>query len=178
MPHINHSKMANDAWLEVCRQIGWRYIDPSWEIQQVLDEIAVSRVLATEAMHGAIVADALGVPWVPVITSPGILTFKWQDWCSSIGLPYRPNYIMPLWKLYPPAVRGFRSAIAWGSYGWAWLSQNYPLARLAWEQQERDWLGTQLMTIEKRGESYLSSDERLEELTLILEEKLSYLTRQ
>jgi succinoglycan biosynthesis protein ExoV len=40
-------------------------------------------------MHGAILADTLRVPWIPVITSPIINVFKWRDWTMSLGLDYR-----------------------------------------------------------------------------------------
>ena len=69
---------------------GLKYIDPCREVDAVLLDIAASDLLITEAMHGAIVADALRVPWIPVQLLDHILDFKWQDWCSSLGLAYRP----------------------------------------------------------------------------------------
>jgi succinoglycan biosynthesis protein ExoV len=44
----------------------------------------------TEAMHGAIVADTLRVPFVPLVSSREISSFKWMDWTLSMDLPYRP----------------------------------------------------------------------------------------
>jgi succinoglycan biosynthesis protein ExoV len=84
MPHVHHAKTAGTAWEWVCRQVGFQYIDPCWPVERVLSAISRTGVLLAEAMHGAIVADALRVPWIPTITSPRILTFKWQDWCSSL----------------------------------------------------------------------------------------------
>jgi succinoglycan biosynthesis protein ExoV len=51
--------------------------------------------VVTEAMHGAIVADTLRIPWIPVVCSPEIATFKWRDWTASLDLPYRPIAIPP-----------------------------------------------------------------------------------
>lgn len=41
-------------------------------------------------MHAAIIADAFRVPWVPMVTSPQINTFKWLDWTSTIEQRYTP----------------------------------------------------------------------------------------
>src|SRR3569623_1144475 len=49
----------------------------------------------TEAIHGAIVADTLRVPWIPVACSPEVAPFKWIDWTQSLGLDYRPIRLPP-----------------------------------------------------------------------------------
>lgn len=36
-------------------------------------------MVLADAMHAAIIADAMRVPWLPLITSPQINTFKWLD---------------------------------------------------------------------------------------------------
>jgi succinoglycan biosynthesis protein ExoV len=95
--YMPHYRNANSHWASVCRGLGFGYIDPREPIQDVLRELRRSDVLITEAMHGAIVADALGIPWIPVRTAgAGTLAFKWQDWCASLGLSYRPHRVVPL----------------------------------------------------------------------------------
>src|SRR5205814_2371845 len=47
-------------------------------------------LLVTEAMHGAVVADALRVPWIALRMYSKIDEFKWRDWCASLRLPYEP----------------------------------------------------------------------------------------
>ena len=83
MPHWDGA----NAWLEkVCQDAGIGYIDPRWPVEQVLEAIGASGTLLCEAMHGAIVADTLRVPWIPVSSGARVLAFKWQDWCDSVGL--------------------------------------------------------------------------------------------
>jgi succinoglycan biosynthesis protein ExoV len=41
-------------------------------------------------MHAAIVADAMRVPWIPLVTSPQVNTFKWLDWTRSMKVQYAP----------------------------------------------------------------------------------------
>jgi succinoglycan biosynthesis protein ExoV len=54
-------------------------------------------------MHGAIVADALRIPWIPVCTREGINSFKWEDWCASVSLDYRPYHLPAIWAPTPRA---------------------------------------------------------------------------
>jgi succinoglycan biosynthesis protein ExoV len=108
---VPHWEGANE-WLEgVCRDAGIDYIDPRWPVEKVLRSISKAEVVLAEAMHGAIVADALRVPWIPVRSSPGLLAFKWQDWCDSVGLPYSPHVLPSPWE--PILGRPLGGARAW-----------------------------------------------------------------
>ncbi|RYF35148.1 MAG: polysaccharide pyruvyl transferase family protein, partial [Cytophagaceae bacterium] len=75
------------------QRLNINYIDPCWEIEKVMSHIAQSEVLFAEAMHGAIVADSLRVPWVCIHSGDHVLPFKWNDWCSSVQVPYQPQQI-------------------------------------------------------------------------------------
>ena len=77
-------------WRQICRAIGIKYIDPSDGVENILIDIMKSEMLVCEAMHGAIVADALRVPWIPVKIFSSINDLKWEDWCGSLGLEYNP----------------------------------------------------------------------------------------
>ncbi|MBE9078026.1 polysaccharide pyruvyl transferase family protein [Romeria aff. gracilis LEGE 07310] len=108
MPHIHHADFAQSAWQRICQAAGICYVDPRSPVEEILQTINQTEVLLAEAMHGAIAADALRVPWIPIVTSPRILPFKWQDWCASMGLTYRPQTLPPLVD-YPRWGRGLRS---------------------------------------------------------------------
>ena len=79
----------------LCNEQGIRYIDPRLGVGQVIEAIARSEMLITEALHGAIVADSLRVPWVALHDrrNDDTLLFKWQDWCLSVGLDHQPNFL-------------------------------------------------------------------------------------
>ena len=100
MPHYHQAIFNGEEWEQICAKAGIHYIDPrlkkGYSFEDVLKEIAKAEVLLSEAMHGAIVADALRVPWIPVRTTSSILAFKWQDWAASLEMEYRPNHIY--WK--------------------------------------------------------------------------------
>lgn len=94
MPHINSIRGIDRYPLQrACLVSGLRFIDPGWPVEYVLGKIAGLDVLVTEAMHGAIVANALGIPWVPAFTSIRIAehkAWKWQDWAQSVNVRFAP----------------------------------------------------------------------------------------
>jgi succinoglycan biosynthesis protein ExoV len=96
MPHITQ---VDKYWDAVCPKLGLSLIDPRAKPQITVEKIRHCRLLITEALHGAIVADALGVPWIPVASNPLILPFKWRDWLAGVGLSYEPYRLPQAWLL-------------------------------------------------------------------------------
>lgn len=95
MPHYESEMRFN--WKELCDRVGVHYISPQLNIHTVMQEILETEVLLTEAMHGAIVADTLRVPWVPVKAYSYIREFKWKDWAMTVDVPYKPNRISSMY---------------------------------------------------------------------------------
>ena len=60
-----------------------------------MSKIKASGLLLAEAMHGAVVADAFGTPWVPLRPLMPDHLFKWFDWTRSLGVAYRPVRLFP-----------------------------------------------------------------------------------
>ena len=93
-------------WEKLCLELGFNYISPLSEngVEYTLKEISQSEFLITEAMHGAILADALRTPWHRfVLTTPftegeRVSDFKWNDWLQSINLNVKFNTFIPLYK--------------------------------------------------------------------------------
>jgi succinoglycan biosynthesis protein ExoV len=147
MPHwVN----ANE-WIEaLCREEGVGYVDPRWPVELVLERIAETGLLLAEAMHGAIVADTLRVPWIPIRSVAGVLEFKWLDWCESVGIAYEPQGTLSLWA---PSRRGLLG----GARGWT----------------KAAILARQLRRIAASGTSNLSSDATWRRLLEGVERKLA-----
>jgi succinoglycan biosynthesis protein ExoV len=98
-----HWQSEPDEWKLVCATAGVGFIDPRSPIDEVLQALRRTDLLITEAMHGAIVADALRIPWVATRTRQAIKSFKWEDWCQSMGIDYCPYDLPTIW---PPPVNG------------------------------------------------------------------------
>jgi succinoglycan biosynthesis protein ExoV len=92
MPYFKSLEFTD--WKAICKQLNYHYISPLGEngVEFTLSEIASSKHIITEAMHGAIIADALRVPWhrlvfsTPYTEGAKVSDFKWLDWQFSIGV--------------------------------------------------------------------------------------------
>jgi succinoglycan biosynthesis protein ExoV len=96
MPHCGSARNAD--WEAIAAEAGVTFIDPQWSVERVLAILASSNALITEALHGAILAEAFRVPWVPVRTNSEVLEFKWHDWCQSIERKYLPTELPSMWR--------------------------------------------------------------------------------
>ena len=96
MPQITSVVKCPDVWEQACTDLNFGYLDPTHSVEETTARIGATELLMTESMHGAIIAEALRVPWIPVVTRQEILSFKWQDWCQSVELDYQPVKITGL----------------------------------------------------------------------------------
>ncbi len=87
--------MLAGGWENACAQAGFTLIDPMLPPQAVIPAIAAAPLVITESLHGAIIADTYGVPWVAFATTGNFSTFKWLDWTRSIQAPLRVHLVPP-----------------------------------------------------------------------------------
>jgi len=95
-PIPTHSVSFMPRWDSVCSELedglkvaGIHFIDPRRPVELVMADIAATGLLLTEALHGAVCADALRVPWVSIYANRGH-EYKWHDWCGAMGMVWNP----------------------------------------------------------------------------------------
>jgi succinoglycan biosynthesis protein ExoV len=106
MPHWG--SLSRGHWKWACQLAGIRFVDPRWPVEQVVDAIETSEMVIAEAMHFAIVSDALRVPWVPVLPIHPSHWMKWHDWAEPLGIDLKRHKLVPssLREAYVTARRG------------------------------------------------------------------------
>jgi succinoglycan biosynthesis protein ExoV len=162
MPH--HKSLLRWDWKTVCTEAGLEYIDPAAEPLATLDQIANLDLVITEAMHGAIVADALRVPWFPVQISPINYVGKWHDWSASVRMPI---HFQPLPDLYDPLRQN--SVRELGTKGWRMAA--YELRRKS-SRRDVAKASEQLRGYAANYEPYLSTDANLDRAVSDFEQRL------
>lgn len=105
VPHWTSSSYGD--WGTVCKRCDIEYVDPFLDCERVFSHIANAELAIVESLHGAIMADYYRTPWIAVSSPERVLTFKWLDWCQSLGLEYRP-YVLPPSDVVDGLIQGFR----------------------------------------------------------------------
>lgn len=93
IPHFQ--TLAYPGWPEVMTQTGYKLVDPRLDPAIVIDQIASAGLVLTESLHGAILADTYGIPWVAFATSRNFGASKWVDWTASLHLPLEFTLVPP-----------------------------------------------------------------------------------
>jgi succinoglycan biosynthesis protein ExoV len=105
--------MLAGGWSDACRQAGMTLVDPMLSPEEVIPKIAAASLVLTESLHGAIIADTYGVPWIAFATSGNFSVFKWMDWTQSVGVDLKVHVLRPPTAVGP--IRFGRPAHAeWG----------------------------------------------------------------
>jgi len=104
IPH--HGSEQYVDWQKICDQLGIQFISAKQPVEDFLKQLQGCKRVITEAMHGAIVADAMRIKWTPVKFSPLFSEEKWHDFSEAMqlnlhfhSLPFASQKKMPLLKM-------------------------------------------------------------------------------
>lgn len=92
---VPYFRSSHRGWSHVTEKLGWRLVSPRQPVESFVEDLAGCSRVWCESMHGAIFADAYGIPWRPIsgtsVRSEGRThAFKWTDWCSAMGVGFDP----------------------------------------------------------------------------------------
>lgn len=85
IPHVNTHLSTGLLLSAIAEKLNIDYLSPSCNTDEFIRVVGSAPFIVTEAMHGAILADTMRVPWVPVSLHE-YHELKWRDWMDSVGL--------------------------------------------------------------------------------------------
>lgn len=85
IPHVNSHLSTGRLLAATADKLDMDYLTPSCNAEEFIQTVASAPFIVTEAMHGAILADTMRVPWIPVSLHE-FNEFKWRDWMDSMGI--------------------------------------------------------------------------------------------
>lgn len=85
IPHRSTAQLQID-WERLGHLCDLRVVLPNQDARKVIHEIIGADLVVTESMHGAIMADAFRIPWVPIKISNQFNDHKWADWAMGLDL--------------------------------------------------------------------------------------------
>ncbi|WP_291819424.1 polysaccharide pyruvyl transferase family protein [Marinobacter sp.] len=103
IPHVNSHLSTGSVLAAIADKLNMDYISPGAEASEFISKVARAPFVVTEAMHGAILADTMRVPWIPVGLHEHF-DFKWRDWMESVGLD-KGNVFQLSPKCWDPKLR-------------------------------------------------------------------------
>lgn len=118
---IPHHKSYDGAdWDAIAGMAGLTPIDPRQSPAAVVEALVGCERVLTESLHGAIFADALGIPWRAVVLARRFNDFKWQDWLDTLGLALDAAEVPVELQQSLPAAKALGNRLArWTAYGGA-----------------------------------------------------------
>lgn len=158
MPHFQSVERGN--WQRVCELAGLTYLDPRRDPLELISQIRAASLLVTEAMHGAIVADALRTPFIAVTPTHQSHRFKWEDWAQSVDLTL--DSIQPIFTSPVDAYVGLTGLRGEGRKSKA-LLRNPMMAPVSALMAHR--AAAKLRRIVDQKQPQLSSDAKIAEVT-------------
>tara|TARA_R110000824_G_scaffold45250_5_gene131008 strand:+ start:111 stop:977 length:867 start_codon:yes stop_codon:yes gene_type:complete len=157
IPHVESSWKSREGLEAACRNLGIEYLVPDQEFETFVKVVQSASLVITEAMHGAILADTMRIPWIPVAFHFHN-EFKWKDWFASMELDYVSHSLTPLfWKRGEGLMPRFKR----------------PYQMIKYKMFERS-LNHVLLT----QKPILSEESRLNKLQTLLRERVDYINNK
>lgn len=76
-------------WKSLKQISGKNVISPFLPVNEFIHKVSECEIVLAEAMHGAMCADILRIPFAPIKIHSDFNEFKWQDWASTMDLNLR-----------------------------------------------------------------------------------------
>lgn len=176
IPH--HRSEDYVDWKDICEAAGLKFISAKQPVDTFISEIRSCQKVISEAMHGAIAADAFRIPWVTAKFSPSFNEEKWLDWSESMSMQLNFHSLPTVYQTPPPFFRALENRIkrkmpaSLPQYN-KW--QTLPVAFKKSKPADIKKLSEALRQLDLTETGHMSRNEDVERITGKLEKQLSKL---
>ena len=101
---IPYFRTDHTPWAKIAKNLDYEFISPTLPVERFVESLLNCKLVLTEAMHGAIIADALRVPWIPytsftIYKEQKTHSFKWSDWAKSMNMDIQIDTLPRFWEV-------------------------------------------------------------------------------
>jgi len=173
IPH--HRSEDYIDWKKICQKAGIDFISAKQPVDDFLSKLFGCEKVLTEAMHGAITADAFRIPWVPVRFATNFYEEKWNDFFESMKisptietLPVMYQKRQRPWRLVRNSIKRSIAKIFPAPEKWSRL----PVSNRLSTDSDLENLALELKRIAQNSHGLISDDAVVENVTSRLMDKL------
>jgi len=160
IPHQSSERYID--WEKVCENAGLFFISPKQPVDDFLIQLQECQLVVAEAMHGAIIADVLRIPWIPVSFAPDFNTEKWLDYSEfmDLSIDIKPLSFMSEYKIKTSkTIESIFRKYSAKLFNLSNKRKRLPIVINVATKKDLEKLSAQLIKA-RNGKSYLSSDQK------------------
>ncbi|PFG51843.1 succinoglycan biosynthesis protein ExoV [Marinobacter sp. LV10R520-4] len=166
IPHHRSEQYVD--WEPICEAAGMKLVSTRQPVDRFIAEIRSCEKVISEAMHGAIAADAFRIPWVGTRFAPNFNEEKWLDWCEALDIRLELHTLPTIYQNRPPFLRSLENYLKLNapnfiSKGEKW--KNLPVAFRKASSADVESLILALKTVDAEARINMSTDEKVAEIT-------------
>lgn len=175
-PHHRSEQYVD--WETICDAAGLKFISTRQPVDTFISKIRRCEKVISEAMHGAIAADAFRIPWVGTRFAPNFNDEKWLDWSEALDINLKLHTLPTVYQKRPPFYRSFENYIKRSTPSFVSKTKKWkdlPVSFRAASSTEVSRLVLALKSLDTEAKTTLSSDAKVEEITRKLCEQVKKL---
>jgi len=166
IPHHRSEQYVD--WEAICEAAGLKFISTRQPVDQFIAEIRSCEKVVSEAMHGAIAADAFRIPWVATRFASNFNEEKWLDWSEALELQLQLHALPTIYQKPPPFQKSLENSFKKMAPGFIRKAEKWrslPVAFRKASSTEVSNLVLALEEIDAEAKTSMSADTRVAEIT-------------
>jgi succinoglycan biosynthesis protein ExoV len=178
IPH--HRSEQYIDWETICDAAGLKLISTRQPVDTFISEVRSCKKVISEAMHGAITADAFRIPWIGTRFAPNFNEEKWLDWSEALKINLELHTLPMVYQKRQPLQRSLENYIKKNSLKFISKNEkwkNLPVSFRKASSTDVKRLVQALIAIDTKAETNMSSDKKVAEITEKLRRQVNTLAR-